>query len=162
MRVLPILRFATLLLAALGLSLGAAHALELGPKMAWGARTYATVTSTLYRNFGLVGGPVQVLAALAAIALAIALRGRRSFRLTAAGAALLVVSLVLWAALVQPVNSEWARVLAAGDDEAVVAAYSSLRERWEYGHVAAFVAWLAGFAALSWSAVADGGERASS
>ena len=64
-------RFLTLLLAALGLGLGLAHVLELSPKMAYDAELYMAVTSTLYRLYGLVGGPIQVGALLAAIVLTI-------------------------------------------------------------------------------------------
>ena len=48
-------RFVTLLLVALGLTLGAAHVLELPPKMQHDGEMYAAVTSTLYRLFGSIG-----------------------------------------------------------------------------------------------------------
>jgi hypothetical protein len=153
-------RFLAILLAALGLSFGAAHVLELGPKMEYDPQLYMAVTSTLYRYFGLVGGVVQLAAILVAAALTSKLRGRESFGPSLAGALALVVSLVLWAALVAPVNAEWARALASGS-AAATEAYATLRERWEYGHVAAFLAWLVGFALLLLGVVRDtaGEER---
>ena len=149
-------RFVTLLLAALGLTLGAAHVLELPPKMAYDAEMYAAVTSTLYRLFGAIGGPVQVAAVVAAAVLTYLVRGRPTFRLTLAGTLGLALSIVLWALLVAPVNAEWGRVLASpGGGESVPATYARLRPRWEYGHVMAFAAWLAGFCLLLLSVIAE-------
>jgi hypothetical protein len=147
-------RFLTLLLAALGLTMGAAHVLELPPKMGYDAQLYTAVTSTLYRLFGLVGSIFQVGSILTAVVLAWLVRGRRSFRLTVAGALALVVSLGLWAAIVQPVNAEWGHILRA-DPGAAPAAYLRLRDRWEYGHVAAVAAWLIGFGCLVLSVLTE-------
>ena len=58
--VLRILWLATLLLAALGLVMGGAHVLKLPVRMQYEPSFYMQVTSTLYRYFGLVGGPVPV------------------------------------------------------------------------------------------------------
>jgi hypothetical protein len=152
---LHVVRFVALMLVGLGMTLGAAHALELPQKMDYDPELYAAVTSTMYRYYGLVGGPVQVLGVLAVGALCWSARGRRAaFRWTLAALVALVVSLVMWAALVQPVNAEWGRVLAS-DRAAAPAAYARLRPRWEYGHVAAFIAWLAGFALLVISVVVE-------
>ncbi len=147
-------RFTTLLLAALGLTLGAAHALELPPKMQYDAEMYTAVTSTLYRLFGSVGGVIQMGAMLAAVVLTFTVRGSPAFRLTLLGALGLVVSLVLWGALVAPVNAEWLRIMESAP-ESVAEAYLRLRPRWEYGHVAAFAAWLVGFGLLLLSVVSE-------
>jgi hypothetical protein len=141
------LRFIALLLAALGLAPGAAHALEMPVKMRYDPGLYAAVTGTLYHFFGSVGAVVQVGAVFAAAALSFSVRGRASFRPTALGTLGLVLSLALWAALVAPVNAEWARVIASAA-ASVPTAYERLRPRWEYGHLAAFAAWLAGFVLL--------------
>jgi hypothetical protein len=147
-------RFITLLLAALGLTLGAAHVLELPPKMQYDAEMYAAVTSTLYQLFGSVGSVIQIGAVLAAIVLTFLVRGRSAFRLTLLGAVGLALSIVLWAALVAPVNAEWLRVIESAP-ESVPEAYLRLRDRWEYGHVAVFVAWLIGFGLLLLSVIAE-------
>ena len=139
--------FVTVMLAALGLGLGWAHLLEMPAKMQYDAATYTAVNRSMYRLFGLVGGPVQVLALVAAVGLAILTRRRRSFRFVAAGAIGLAMSLALWAALVQPVNAAWAEALT-GNLASAEAMYLRLRPRWEYGHTAAFAAWLMGFAAI--------------
>lgn len=122
--------------------------------MAYDAEIYTAVTSTLYRLFGLVGGPIQVGALLAAIVLTFLVRRRPAFRPTLIGTLGLALSLGLWAALVAPVNAEWAEALRAGPASAP-AAYLELRPRWEYGHVAAFAAWFAGFSILLYSVVRD-------
>jgi hypothetical protein len=146
---LRIMRFFTLMLASLGMALGAAHTLELVPKMNYDPELYTQVTSTLYRYYGTIGGPIQVLAVLASIILSFLSRRARGFRLTLAGTCCLIVSLGLWFVLVHPVNAEWGSVLQTGPRSAVVQSYVKLRERWEYGHVAAFIVWLSGVALLS-------------
>lgn len=155
------LRLLALLFAALGLGPGLAHVLELPPKMRYDAQTYATVTGTLYRLFGSVGAAIQVGALLLAAGLTLRLRrGRRpGFWLTLAGTLGLALSLVLWALLVYPVNAEWAGVIATSPDQ-VPRAYERLRPRWEYGHAAAFAAWLAGFVLLLLSVVRETPEEA--
>ena len=149
---LPILRFLTLMLAALGMAMGAAHALEFLPKMQLEPGFYAAVTANLYQYFGPVGSVVQVGAILAAALLAYRLRGRSAFRLTFAGMFALIVSLALWFLLVQPVNIQWLEATAAGT-QAMFDAYEALRDRWEYGHLAAATAWFLGTALLVCSAV---------
>ena len=57
---LRIIRFFTLMLASFGMTFGAAHTLELIPKMNYDPELYAEVTSTLYRYYGTIGGPIQV------------------------------------------------------------------------------------------------------
>jgi hypothetical protein len=145
--VLRIWWFTTLVLAALGLVLGGAHVYELPVRVAYEPRFYMQVTSTLYRYFGLVGGPLQVLALLFALGLSWRTRDRASFRWTAAGTAFLAVSLLAWFLIVQPVNVAWFEALRAGPGDAV-AAYADLRSRWEGGHATAFAAWPTGFSLL--------------
>jgi hypothetical protein len=91
--VLAFWRFLTLLLSALGLTLGAAHALELPPKMGYDAQLYAAVTSTLYQLFGSVGAVVQVGSVVAAAILTIMVRRLPAFRLTLLGTLCLALSL---------------------------------------------------------------------
>jgi hypothetical protein len=107
------------------LVLGGAHVLELPPKMAYEPALYAEVTSSLYRLFGSVGAFIQVFALLAAAFLSFRVRGRPGFRLTLLGTAVIESS-----------------------PASVPETYARLRPRWEYGHVAAFAAWLFGFACL--------------
>ena len=145
--------FATLMLAALGMTMGAAHVLELPAKMRYDPHTYALVNSTLYPLFASVGGTLQVLAIVASLCLAVRVRTEGAvFRPTLFGALCLVLSLGLWFVLVQPVNSEWAR-LAVAASATVADAYGRLRSTWEYGHVAACAVWFLGVGVLVHSAL---------
>jgi hypothetical protein len=137
----------TLLFASLGLVMGGAHLLELPVRAQYDAEFYMRVTSTLYRYFGAVGGPLQVLAVLSSIWLAWRVRGRPAFRSTLTASVFLALSILSWFLLVQPVNAAWADALRAGYNEAVQA-YGQLRSRWETGHVVAFTAWFIGVALL--------------
>jgi len=132
-------------LTALGLAPGFAHLLELPAKLDYSTRFYMDVTSTLYAWFGLVGGGLQMAAAIAVVAYALRARRQPQGRLLAASAAALLVSLLLWGLLVAPVNAAWAEVLGS---PAAIEAYARLRPRWEYGHVAAVIAWAAGWCGL--------------
>lgn len=132
---------AALTLTALGLAPGAAHLLELPVKLGYQPELYARVTATLYAWYGIVGGSVQVIALLTLAALALRERRKPTRRLYFAAAGGLLVSLLLWGLLVAPVNLDWA---ADGD----VAHYARLRTHWEFGHVAAFIAWLAAWMGL--------------
>jgi hypothetical protein len=134
-----------LTLTALGLAPGAAHLLELPVKLNYPPAFYADVTSTLYEWYGSVGGPIQVAALIAVAVLAFRVRRLPQGRLAAASAGALLGSLLLWGGVVAPVNSAWADV--AGSAE-FAAAYERLRPRWEFGHVAAFIAWFTGWIGL--------------
>lgn len=89
------------------------------------------------------------MAAMAAVAV-LAFRARQlpPGRLLAASAAALLASLLLWACLVAPVNAEWGNSAHMRREE-FAAAYARLRGRWAYGHVAAFIAWLAGWPGMA-------------
>ena len=128
--------------------------LELPVRARYDPQFYMLVTSTLYRYFGLVGGPLQVLALLFSVRLVWLVRARPAFCPTLAGTLSLALSLLLWFLLVQPVNTAWMEALDAGPGEAV-RAYSMLRYRWEAVTRAAFAAWLAGFGLLLNGALAD-------
>jgi hypothetical protein len=137
----------TLILAALGLVMGGAHVLELPVRLYYDPALYMQVTRSLYRYYGFVGGPIQILAFLSAAVLVWLVRARSAFRSTLMGTLCIALSLLLWLLLVQPVNIAWADALRANHAEAVQA-YTQLRSRWEYGHVSAFIAWFAGFILL--------------
>lgn len=143
----PTLPFCVLLFAALGLAPGAAHLMELPVKLSYPPELYAAVTSTLYRLYGILGGAAQLAALLSSALLAFRQRRRAGFRRHLAGSLALLASLLLWAALVAPVNAEWARVVESAS-EPLAPAYARLRERWEFGHLAAFIPWLAGYCLL--------------
>jgi hypothetical protein len=133
--------------AALGLVPGAAHLMELPVKLTYSPELYAEVTSTLYAWYGIAGGAAQVGAAFIVALLAARVRHSSSAGLALATAATFIISLVLWGAVVSPVNSAWAEVSRASPGE-LASAYARLRGRWEFGHLAAFIAWFTGWLGL--------------
>jgi hypothetical protein len=122
--------------------------------MQYSAELYMAVTSTLYRLFGTVGAAIQVSATLMAVVLSFLVRGRRAFRWTFCGTLCFVLSLMLWFALVQPVNAEWRQALQLAPQSAAEV-YLQLREQWEYGHVAASIAWFVGVGLLILSVIIE-------
>ncbi len=147
------LRFIVLLLAALTLTMEAAHVLELPQKMRYGPELYSAVNSTMYRYFALVGGPLTVLTLLSGAGLVIALRHQPGFRWTLAGVLAYFLAFGIWLAVVQPVN----RIVAAAftsDPGSLPQLWTTFRARWEYGHTAGFVFELLGLACLLWSVLA--------
>jgi hypothetical protein len=143
------LRFLVLLLAALTLTMEAAHVLELPQKLAWEPELYSAVNSTLYRYFAVVGGPLTVLTLLTGAALVVALRRRPGFGWTLAGVLAYFLAFGVWLAVVAPVNSTVAA--HASDPASLPRLWTALRARWEYGHAAGFLLQLAGLACLLWS-----------
>jgi hypothetical protein len=141
------LQLHVLLLAGLGLAPGMAHLLELPAKLSYSPELYAAVNSTLYGTFGTAGGVIQLGALLAATVLAVRSRGQRAFRLNLLGTLAMALSLLLWATIVAPVNMQWQRVIEL-QLEQLPDAFARLRNRWEAGHVLAFMAWLAGYVSL--------------
>jgi hypothetical protein len=147
---LRFLQLATLLLAALSLTMESAHVLELPQKLQYSAQMYSAVNTTLYRYFAIVGGIYQIGAIVAALALAFAQRGRAQFGWTVTGAACLVLAFAAWLAVVAPVNGEIAEALQTAP-ESVPALWMELRARWEGGHALGFALQLLGLGALVWS-----------
>jgi hypothetical protein len=141
-------RFATLLFAALSLTMESAHVLELPQKLRYDAAMYAAVNTTLYRGFAIVGGVYQVGSIILAIVLTALVRRRGpTFGWTLAGTVLLTAAFGLWLAVVQPVNIQVADAIREAP-ASVPSLWMQLRLRWEGGHAAGFVLQLIGFACL--------------
>jgi len=142
-------RFLTLLLTALTLGMSLSHMLELQPKMQYDGQLYITIQNTLYQYFGLpVGGVIEIGAVVTASVLVYLVRTREpSFYLTLAGAICLLLSLVVYFSLTEPVNF----VLERASPAAVPSDWMQLRSRWEYSHVARFALCLVGFSSFIFS-----------
>jgi Domain of unknown function (DUF1772) len=152
---LRIWRFVTLLLSALSLTMESAHVLELPQKMQYDAQMYSAVNTTLYRYFAIIGGIYQIGSILAAVFLAFLVRKRRpSFYWTVAGALSLVLAFGIWLAVIAPVNSEVAHAIESAP-QLMPAVWMRLRNRWEYGHAAGFVAQVIGFSMLVLSVLTE-------
>jgi hypothetical protein len=153
-------RWATLLLAALSLTMESAHLLELPQKLQYSAELYSAVNTTMYRYFAIVGGVYQVGSIVAAWVLVYLLRGRgKAFAWTLAGALCLLAAFGAWLAIVAPVNGEIARALAASPSS-VPELWMRLRLRWEGGHAVGFALQLLGLGLLLWSVVRETGATA--
>jgi hypothetical protein len=139
-------------LAALTMGLAFAHTLELPQKLAYDAATWTRIQHSLYRYFAVVGGPLEVATVIAAVVFALRARGLRGGRLAAVGAALFVVALGWWFAVVNTANAEVGRWAV----DAVPSDWRRWRAQWEFGHAAHFVVTLAGFLALLGAAVRVG------
>jgi hypothetical protein len=149
-------RAVTIVLAALMLSLTSAHVLELPQKLAYDAEMYAAVNGSLYRSFASVGAFYTLASIGMALGLVVLVRGRGpTYRFTLAGAVCLLVAFGIWLTVVAPVNWEIART----DPGSVTAAWSRLRQRWELGHVAGFIATLAAFSLLVLSVIVETPRR---
>ncbi len=148
------LRFIVLLLAALTLTMEAAHVLELPQKMRYAPALYSAVNSTMYRYFALVGGPLTVLTLLSGAGLVIALRNQPGLRWTIIGVLAYFVAFGVWLLVVEPVNRTAATAFAR-DPDSLPHLWTALRARWEYGHLAGFALELPGLASLLWSVLAE-------
>lgn len=147
-----ILRFVTLVLAALAMGLEFAHLLELPAKMRYDAQLYWAVQHTLYYYFAVIGGPVEVGAVLATGALALLVRRRKAaFRLASIGAGFVAAALVAWFALVAPANV----AMAAWAPGAMPPDWTHVRALWEHGHAVGAALLTVGFCALLLSVLAD-------
>ena len=148
-------RFAAIMLAALTLGLGFCHLMQLPSRLDWDQYLWvgSTVQGGLYAMFGSVGAVIFVatVSVLALLAYFLREHGRPGFKLALVAALLFLLALILWWALVYPVNVE----LAKWVNGPVPADWTDYRARWEWGHaIIAFVE-LLGFAALVGSVLSD-------
>jgi hypothetical protein len=150
---LRIWRFLTLLLVALSLGMAFCHALELVPKMRYGAALYLTLQRTLYLLFGApVGASIEVGAVASTIVLVVLVRHRRpAFALTLAAAICMTAAHAAWWIWVNPANA----VLMHMQVHAPAADWTRWRDQWEYTHLARFFLQLIAFGALLVSLVAE-------
>ena len=153
---LRIWSLATLVVAALSLGPSFAHVLEAPPRLTvWPPELWreATVFHGQFLLFGILGGPLDGGAILAAAVLAYLLRDRRrSFRLALAGALLFALALAVWLSWVAPANG----VLATWTPGPVPQNFAEIRNRWETGHMVIAALKLLGFIALAGAVVLPG------
>jgi hypothetical protein len=152
---LRLVRFIGVMLAALSLSFGIGHLMELPARMGWDQYLWvgATVQGGLYRLAGPLGAMIQVVTVIALIVLAMLVRHWRAggFALTAVAAGLFAFGLLFWWIMVYPVNVE----LAKWVNGPVPANWTEWRTIWEWGQAANGVMMVLGFAALVASVVGE-------
>lgn len=156
-RILPVL---ALVLGALDLAPSFAHVLEAPPRLwVWPLDLWreATVFNGQFAVFGMLGGPLELGAIAAAVALAWALRGRRGGTMAAWAAALFGLALAAWFAVVAPANA----VLAGWTPGPLPPDAASVRLRWEVGHMACAALKGAAFVMLAIAAARTNAPRVS-
>ena len=143
---LKIVRFVSLLLAALALGGAFGHLLEMPNKLALDKEEYLFVQQRLYEGFGRVLGNVELGALISTIFVLVLVRKRRgAFLWTLLGAVLIAAALVVWQVWVGPVNAEvdaWTTMASMPAD------WDELRNSWEYGHAARAVLFAGAFVCL--------------
>lgn len=151
--VLKTWRLMTLILAALSMGMAFCHTLELPAKMQYDAALWTTINQSLYQQFGSLPGIFcEVGAVLTAIGLTVLVRKRRpAFYWTLIGAALLALSLIVWFALVAPMNAEFAQWTV----DSIPANWMQVRNQWEYTHAGRFVLQLLGLCTLQISLLVE-------
>ena len=125
---LTILEFLAVLLTALALVPGGAHALALPNKIRLPQERYFAVQQ-IYRGWALVG-IISVAALAADLGLAYALRDQPlASQLSLAAGLCLAATLVVFFVRIWPANQDTDNWASTPPD------WSTLRERWEYGHL---------------------------
>ena len=147
--------FVAIVLSAVGMGLSLAHALELPGKRRLGRDAYFAVQSIYYPGFtigGAFGEPLAMAATL--LTLLFTTPGSPLFWLVLSGLVCLLFEHALYWLITHPVNKVWLRdhnlggggatFFASGGPAPSVQSWTTLRDRWEYSHVARAV-----FAALA-------------
>ena len=152
----------TILLAAIGMALSLAHALEFPGKRRLDRESYLKVQAIYYPGFT-IGGAFDPLAMIAAFALLLFTPlGTTSFWLTATAFAGLVLAHAIYWVVIHPVNKVWlkdekldragGRFFAAGGATGE-GDWRALRDRWEWSHVMRAVLEMSSLVALVVAAV---------
>jgi len=139
--------FVAIVLAAVGMGLSLAHALELPGKRRLGRDAYFAVQTIYYPGFtigGAFGEPLAMVAAL--VTLLFSTPGSPVFWLILTAFVCLAFEHSLYWLLTHPVNKIWlqeqnlggagASFFAKGGASPSVQSWTMLRDRWEYSHVA--------------------------
>lgn len=143
--IVRVVRWISLLGAAVTLAALAAHVLELPNKFSLDGPLWLAVQQNLYRGWGAFVGPFEVTAIVATWVLSFLVRRRRPvLRLTLLAALLLSAALAAFFALNAPVNAAF----AAWTPATLPPDWPGYRLRWETGHALSFVFVLIAFIAL--------------
>src|SRR5437899_6596316 len=151
----PALLFLAIVLAAVGMALSLAHALELPGKRRLGRDAYFAVQTIYYPGFTIGGAFGEPLAMVATLATLLSTTpGSPPFWLVLSAFVCLSFEHALYWLITHPVNKVWmqnqnlhvsgASFFASGGASPSVQSWTTLRDRWEYSHLARAV-----FAALA-------------
>jgi hypothetical protein len=107
---------------------------------------WLTFQRSIYAFFAYARGPIEGAALLASSLWVVKmLRQRRSYAISAAAAACLLLAFAVWVALIQPVNAE-ITALGAG---VMPYRWAALRSQWGWSHSIRFVLHCCGFVLLA-------------
>lgn len=139
------LQILSILLVSVGMALSVAHALEYPGKRRLDRDTYLKVQAIYYPGFT-IGGAGEPLALIAVFALLLLTPyGTSAFWLTASAGVGLVLAHAIYWAITHPANKVWLQDQRLGSAGAAFFAtggatpqreWTTLRDRWEYSHVA--------------------------
>lgn len=150
--VLKLVRFISLICAALIAGIAFCHALELPNKMTLPAETWLTVQQILYRGFGAKAGPIEVGAVVSSLMLLFLVRKRRSaFVWSLIASVCFVAGLVLWFQVINPMNL----LIDSWTGTTLPTNWTAARDQWEYGHVAHATLFILGLIASVIAILAD-------
>jgi len=150
--VLKLVRFISLICAALIAGIAFCHALELPNKMALPAETWLTVQQILYRGFGAKAGPIEVGAVVSSLILLFLVRKHHStFIWSLVASVCFVAGLVLWFQVINPVNL----LVDSWTPTTLPTNWTEARDQWEYGHVAHATLFILGLIASMIAVLAD-------
>ncbi|HEU0201051.1 MAG TPA: hypothetical protein VFR86_11515 [Burkholderiaceae bacterium] len=148
------LRFVTLFLTALAMTLYVVHLLELEPRVQYDPQLYAVITHPYYGWLEIAGLLVQLWAVAAAVLLAYVAWPRPSFGFVVCALLSMVAAIFFWVVLVMPITEEWLHAIL--DIERGSDIVARLGARWLFGHALAFIAWLSAAVILLLSRGFDG------
>lgn len=157
------LQIITMLLVAIAMALALAHALELPGKLRLDKQTYKAVQSIYYPGFTIGGAVGEVGGTLALLWLVyVTPKGTADFWLTLVALLGLIAMQVIYWLITHPINQFWVKNVKLNRlgfnffgfgfrrlSKPQAPAWTELRNRWEYSHVAR-----AGCAAVSFIALA--------
>jgi hypothetical protein len=142
------LQMLCIVLAAIGMGLSLAHALELPGKRRLDRDTYLAVQRIYVPGFGIGGFFGEFGAIIATLALVLVTPiGTTTFWLTVAALGCLLAEHAIFWLVTQPVNRFWGKPLPTGSD------WTALRDRWEGSHLVRSIAAAAAFLLLVAAAV---------
>lgn len=139
-------QFITIILAALAAGSAYCHVLELPAKMGYDPTFYLRLNTSLYWGFGHFAGLIEAATVfLAAPVLSFLLRKRQpAFQWALAGTISLALAFIVFLVFTEPMNREIFQWLT----ESVPADWTTVRNQWEYSHLARFILQLIGLCAL--------------
>jgi hypothetical protein len=144
---MTILRFITIMVAALSMALAFSHLLQLPPRMSFDGPTWL-ITQRLFPLYGSIGAVIAVGAVLLAGILAYAARPGAASGWTLAGAVCLALALIVWILFVAPANAR----IGKWTPDSLPADWTRWRRQWEYAHAARAVLLILGLGCLVRSA----------